>query len=87
MKLRPHSPEWFDEMRRISPAMAERIKLLLHDAGTAQACGSCGNKPASDYELEPSDFTDGRPTTARLCIDCLNLQQALYQIQYRPMKE
>jgi len=85
MKFKPHTPEWFDALRKTQPYLEQRIRLNLKDAGTADACSLCGSRRAVDYELEDGEI----PTplvTAKFCGGCLALQQSFYEVRYRAME-
>ncbi|MCH7726498.1 MAG: hypothetical protein IH991_08480 [Planctomycetes bacterium] len=73
MDLTPHTPKWFDELRRRNPKQAEHTKQLVAIAGHDKICSMCGIPESRTYR------TVAEPTiTLRLCHPCRQLQKHLH---------
>lgn len=70
MKLTPHSPKWFEALRKFNRQQADHTAKILELAGRSDVCGICGDDPASDYEIQLIAPPAGAVTTLRLCDDC-----------------
>ena len=69
--LRPHTPEWFDQLAATEPDRARHIQELIELAGSVDVCSYCGDDPARDYM-----WTDQPGKSIRLCRDCFKMGRA-----------
>jgi hypothetical protein len=72
--LHPHTPEWFQSLRKWDPLQAAMTEVAIQTAGSADVCSVCADTPASDYVAEKMP-TPG-PGTIRLCDFCFRLRSA-----------
>lgn len=65
--IRPHTPEWFDDLAKTDPDRARSVQELIDLAGSVDVCSYCGDDPARDYT-----WTARPGKTIRLCRDCFH---------------
>jgi hypothetical protein len=61
---RPHTEEWFKEMRSRNPGQAAMTEHIIKLAGTYQCCSICGDT------ANVADYMGVEQVSARLCEDC-----------------
>jgi len=81
MKTRPHTKEWFEQLRQLNPSEVLRLEEIFALAGSREVCGGCGSRNAADYER--SGLPQGScPGTFKLCMDCIEIQRTLHGVAY-----
>ena len=72
MDLQPHTPEWFDALRKLNPQQAMMTEQIVKAAGRTDVCSICGDENSTAYRMV------GEPGLAlRLCDDCKTVQKNL----------
>lgn len=66
--LHPHTPEWFDSLRKWNPVQAAMTEAAITATGSLDVCTICADEPARDYVL--LSIPAAGPSTLRLCDDC-----------------
>jgi hypothetical protein len=77
--LRPHTPEWFAELRQQNPHQASHVKQILELAGTDQCCSICGDTD------KIKDYMADEGISARLCDDCKRIQEQTHGARFLPL--
>lgn len=72
--LHPHTPKWFQSLRKWDPRQAAMTEMAIKSAGSADVCSVCADTPASDYVVEK--MPPAGPGTIRLCDFCFRLRLA-----------
>ena len=73
----PHSTGWFQALTQDDPEGAAHTANVLADAERDDVCGECGDVPASDYEMQGVERSDGSRPTMRFCPVCAVIRRGL----------
>ncbi len=81
--LKPHSPEWFEELQKVDPHQATMTRRLMSFAGREDICSTCGEEDAPAYVILSAQF----PGTIRLCTGCVRIREKFYGESFEPFVE
>ncbi len=80
MDLQPHTPEWFEALRKQNPQQAAMTEQIVKAAGRTDVCSICGDADSNPYRMV------GDPgLTLRLCDDCKAMQKSMYGSSFDPL--
>ncbi len=72
--LTPHTSAWFEQVLERFPKRAVSTLMIISMLnGDISACSICGDKPASNYQLQSDDTN-----TWKFCSDCLGIRKTVY---------
>lgn len=79
-KPSPHSPGWFEKLKRINPQQAAHTARIIELAGRLDVCTICGDEDSRVYQP-----VDAEALPLRLCQDCLHMQKQMYGLSVDPV--
>lgn len=76
-QIEPHTEYWFSVVERVEPKLALLSRHVVTAEERVDVCGSCGDRPVTDYRLVNGAETMPGVPSLRLCEDCVGIRRGM----------